>query len=1005
MLQTAQIGFATMLGSAEKAQKFLDDMADFAVKTPFEYPELLEAAKRMLAYGFAAEEVLPTLRAVGDASAALGSGAAGIDRITLALGQIRAKGKLSGEEMRQLTEAGVPAWHILSEAMGKTVPELQDMVSKGLVPGAKAVEMLTNGMTKRFGGMMASMEDTWQGVTSSIKDIWRMTVGEMTSGLFSGINTWLKGVRDWLSGFYDTFKQFGLQTALLKYFGAEFATMANVVIWAAKTVFNALGWVYGILRKNWGMVSVLATAFLTYVTATKAASLATSLFRTVSLLLSGNLSAQSGILGFLNNVIVYYKVQMLGATATTNIFTVALYKLKAALYAVHTALGPVGWALIVLSLLVAGGMALWNKYAQSVQKAWETSMAEKMKAQQEKLKESIKNSAKSMANQEDALKDLNKAANDNVQSFDEVHQLQEDMAGEDFFLDLNGDTNLDELFEFDLEGPKTSLAGFWEWIKEGAGNLWESVKEKWNSFTSWVSSWEIWTTLKDKWGDVKEWAGNLWESVKEKWARFEDWLGEWWENSVKPWFTKEKWLELFDNMKKGIKEKWDEIKDWWENNAFSKWWREDVKPWFTKEKWVNLYDNIKTSIQEKWKEVKDWWENNAFSKWWREDVEPWFTKEKWVNLYDNIKTSIQEKWKEVKDWWENNAFSKWWREDVSPWFTKEKWLGLYQNMKDSIQEKWAEIKDWWENNAFSKWWREDVEPWFTKEKWVNLYDNMKTSLQETWQGIKDWWKNTTLVKWWNEDVKPWFTKEKWVNLYDNMKTSLQETWQGIKDWWKNTTLVKWWNEDVKPWFTKEKWKEVYSTIKDALEETWEEIKNSPKEWGKNLIENFTKGIKEKANSLKDSLKNVGEQIKNFLGFSSPTKEGPGREADKWAPAFMDMYRKGISQGIPGISSSLTEIAEEMAGLATMTVQPAVRATASAGYTADSGMMSDGIAQAVYRAIIDAFRITQASSTGTSSGESKELVLKIDNTTLARMQLPAIIREGQRQGLNLVVQGV
>jgi len=86
MLQTAQIGFTTMLGSAEKAQKFLDDMADFAVKTPFEYPELLEAAKRMLAYGFAAEEVLPTLKAVGDASAALGAGSEGIDRITLALG-------------------------------------------------------------------------------------------------------------------------------------------------------------------------------------------------------------------------------------------------------------------------------------------------------------------------------------------------------------------------------------------------------------------------------------------------------------------------------------------------------------------------------------------------------------------------------------------------------------------------------------------------------------------------------------------------------------------------------------------------------------------------------------------------------------------------------------------------------------------------------------------------------------------------------------------------------
>jgi len=86
--------------------------------------------------------------------------------------------------------------------MGTTVPALQDMVSKGLVPGAKAVEMLTNGMTKRFGGMMASMENTWQGVTSSIKDIWRMTVGALTQNLFGGLNAMLIKVRDFLQQFY-----------------------------------------------------------------------------------------------------------------------------------------------------------------------------------------------------------------------------------------------------------------------------------------------------------------------------------------------------------------------------------------------------------------------------------------------------------------------------------------------------------------------------------------------------------------------------------------------------------------------------------------------------------------------------------------------------------------------------------------------------------------------------------------------------------------------------------
>ena len=186
-MEQARIGFTTMLGSAERAQVFLDDMAKFAAKTPFEFPELLDASKRMLAYGFAAEDVLPTMEAVGNASAAVGLGTEGINRIILALGQMRAKGKLSGEEMRQLTETGIPAWEILAEAMGKTTAEIMDMQQKGLIPADRAIKMLVDGMNKRFPNMMSQMENTWEGVTSTIKDVWRMTIDAITQNLFQGV--------------------------------------------------------------------------------------------------------------------------------------------------------------------------------------------------------------------------------------------------------------------------------------------------------------------------------------------------------------------------------------------------------------------------------------------------------------------------------------------------------------------------------------------------------------------------------------------------------------------------------------------------------------------------------------------------------------------------------------------------------------------------------------------------------------------------------------------------
>lgn len=85
-MEQTQVGFETMLGSAEKAKIFLEDLQDFAEKTPFSFTQLQEASQRMLALGFSAEKILPTLTSVGDAAAALGMGSEGIGRITLALG-------------------------------------------------------------------------------------------------------------------------------------------------------------------------------------------------------------------------------------------------------------------------------------------------------------------------------------------------------------------------------------------------------------------------------------------------------------------------------------------------------------------------------------------------------------------------------------------------------------------------------------------------------------------------------------------------------------------------------------------------------------------------------------------------------------------------------------------------------------------------------------------------------------------------------------------------------
>lgn len=169
-LQNVQTAFTNMLGSGEKSTAFVKELQQFAAKTPFEFSQVTEAAQKFLAFGFTAEQVIPTLTAVGDAAAGVGLGAEGINRVTLALGQMAAKSRVQSDEMLQLTEAGIPAWQMLADKIGKSVPEAMDMVSKGGVDAATGISALVEGMNSKFGGMMEQQSATIQGTWSTLMD-------------------------------------------------------------------------------------------------------------------------------------------------------------------------------------------------------------------------------------------------------------------------------------------------------------------------------------------------------------------------------------------------------------------------------------------------------------------------------------------------------------------------------------------------------------------------------------------------------------------------------------------------------------------------------------------------------------------------------------------------------------------------------------------------------------------------------------------------------------------
>lgn len=209
-MEQARIGFTSLLGSADAAAVFVGQLQDFAAKTPFEFPQLQDAAKKFLAFGFAAKDVIPSLTAVGDAVAALGGGTEVVDRVVMALGQIKSKGRVQGEELLQLAEAGIPAYQILADKLKLTGQEVANIGEKG-ISAEIAIKALTEGMNERFGGMMAAQSQSFTGLMSTLKDNASMLAGFLGEDLFAGMKSGLTQVTTLTSSLADAVRTSGWQ--------------------------------------------------------------------------------------------------------------------------------------------------------------------------------------------------------------------------------------------------------------------------------------------------------------------------------------------------------------------------------------------------------------------------------------------------------------------------------------------------------------------------------------------------------------------------------------------------------------------------------------------------------------------------------------------------------------------------------------------------------------------------------------------------------------------------
>ena len=216
-MQANKTAFTHLLGSVDAAKSMLDDLATFAADTPFEMTGLINASKKLLAYKFAAQDIIPIMASVGDAVALMGGGQESIDGVVRALGQIQMKGKLSAEEVNQLAERNINAWKYVAAELGVSIPDAMKLTEQGAVNATTAINGIVKGMQTEFKGGMDALSKEIPGLLSTMKDnvsaVMR-EIGDQITAAFD-LKTKLQGAVSYLNTFAGVVQGSGIKNAIL----------------------------------------------------------------------------------------------------------------------------------------------------------------------------------------------------------------------------------------------------------------------------------------------------------------------------------------------------------------------------------------------------------------------------------------------------------------------------------------------------------------------------------------------------------------------------------------------------------------------------------------------------------------------------------------------------------------------------------------------------------------------------------------------------------------------
>lgn len=198
--ETAQMSFTTMLGSEGAARDYLKEVQEMANYTPFLFEDLTSMSKTLKTFKYDTDELIPTMTKIGDAGAALGMSVSDMNMVATAVGRMKSSGKTSLENINILQDRGIDAVGYLAQAYGIDEGQVYESISKGLIPGKEAAEIITEYMGTIYEGAMKLQSTSFSGMTSTLQGLQNDMDAAMGEGYNAERKEGIQAQIDWLGG-------------------------------------------------------------------------------------------------------------------------------------------------------------------------------------------------------------------------------------------------------------------------------------------------------------------------------------------------------------------------------------------------------------------------------------------------------------------------------------------------------------------------------------------------------------------------------------------------------------------------------------------------------------------------------------------------------------------------------------------------------------------------------------------------------------------------------------